>query len=160
MGEVIINHLTHSRMMIMFELFTPEKAKTLKKNDQIMVINTGQVWFVDHVEMRGVLPFVHVWRGTDPEKLSRSTITPERLHLFRLIDNQKPVTADEPIVPSEIAFEALRENLTEALIETKEAATVDLTVEDAKHIAERIEDYVTGEPELTKPARKPRKKKE
>lgn len=153
-------------------MILPKQAETLKPKTCLIVTNTGQAWFVDHVEMKGVLPYVYIWRGTDPDNIQHSEIAPERLHLFSIQEAFEPKSTEEKVSPfakssemikddtGSLDFQTLRENLTEALTETKETATKDLTSDDAKHIKKRIEDYVTKEPELTKPARKPRKKRD
>jgi len=146
-------------------MLTLDQAKKLKSGDQLEVTNTHEVWEVDRVEIKGVLPFLYVKQGE-----RASTIPPERMHLFTIIPAQnvaKPAKVEDT---AGIAFEELRENLTDALTQTVQTTTVDLTVEEAKHIvdltveeakhiAERIEHYLTEEPELTKPARKSRKVK-
>lgn len=134
-------------------MITPDEAKKLKAGDILEVTNTKQQWTVDHVEVHGVMPFVHISRESN-----KSLIPPERLHLFSPVtanDNvAKSVTDENGIEQPNLDFDGLRANLTNSLQNTVETATADLTAADAKHIKERIEDHFLEEPELQKPAHK------
>lgn len=119
-------------------MITVEQARHLKPNDVIAVTTTHQEWFVDHVELQGVMPFVHIWRGTDPEKIQRSVIRPERLNLFEI-----PLVSNSNDQIGGLDYQKLRENLTDNLQETVNASTVDLTEEESEHISRRIKEYLS-----------------
>jgi uncharacterized protein YndB with AHSA1/START domain len=108
-----------------------------------MVTTTKQEWVVESVELKGILPYVHVRR-----EAVESVVPPERLSLFDVYTSEIPVvTAPAP------------DGAVTALHEAVAQTTVELTLEDSEKLKKRIEENFTSEPELQKPARKPRSKK-
>lgn len=122
-------------------MITLDFAKKLKPGATILVSKTKQPWTLKNIEIRGVLPFLHVEREGQT-----SVITPERLYLFEVA----------PESPEKVVSE-LRAEL-EPVIEAVPETQVELSVEDAQKLTARIEEHFTAEPELQKPARKAKKK--
>jgi hypothetical protein len=136
-------------------------AKKLQPGTHIQVVTTKEVWKVEKVEMQGVLPFLHISRSRDG---FQSVVRPERIHLFELAPAvDVPATAPATTV---ILDEEDAKHIAQRLEEQNTERLAELekakpveVVNSAVKISDRLEESFTEEPVLTKPARKPRAKK-
>lgn len=142
-------------------MLTLEQIEKLQLNEQLIVTRTGETWEVKGIKIqRDRLGRIQSFRVNINNGHIDSYFDETRLHLFDLFET----LASNPQFPSanEMA-NGLRPGFETAYKSLEEQEKINERIEnlgnDSDEIDEKkLEDKITKQPELTKPAKKPKRK--